>query len=169
MLCSVYYQSQVYSKHFCLTVRLEKIPWRLLVTTIYTWCTSIMHWSENIFCFVAWSENILQFSLTVRLKNMILGNCQCQELLTYSEKHLLFNIRLLWFWNHGMVHVCLYIYVFVYIAFYIIHFSPDHYSHCNSAFRSLTFSLVSAASMNDVPTIQGKRIIDCTRLHASIT
>ena len=37
-----------------------------------------------------------------------------------------------------------------------------------SVFRSLTYSLVSATSTNDVPTIQGKRIMDCTQLHASI-
>ena len=128
MLCSVYYQSQVYNKHFCLTVRLENIPWRLLVTTIYTWCTSIMHWSENIFCFVTWPENILQFSLTVRLKNMILGDCQSQELLTYSEKHLLFNIRLLWFWNHGMVHVCLYICLCIYCFLHYTLFSWSLFS-----------------------------------------
>ena len=48
MFCSVYYQLQVHSKYFRLTVRLESIiPWRSLVTTIYTCCTSIIHLSEN--------------------------------------------------------------------------------------------------------------------------
>ena len=64
IFCSVYYQSQVHSKYFCLMVRLENIPWRLLVTTIYTCCTSVIHLSENIFCFMAWRENILQLLLS---------------------------------------------------------------------------------------------------------
>ena len=62
---SVYYQSQVQSKYFCLMVRLGNIiPWRLSVTTIYTYCRSIIHLSENIFCFMALLENILQFVLS---------------------------------------------------------------------------------------------------------
>ena len=61
MFCSAYYQSQMHSKYVCLTVRLANIiPWRLLVTKIYTCCTSIIHLDENIFCFMAWLENILQ-------------------------------------------------------------------------------------------------------------
>ena len=61
MFYSVYYQSQVHSRYFCLTVKLENIPWRLLVTTIYICCTSIIHLRGNIFCFMVWLENILQF------------------------------------------------------------------------------------------------------------
>ena len=58
MFCSVYYQSQVHSKYFCMAVRLENIiSWRLLVT-IFTWCTSSINLSENICCFMAWVENI---------------------------------------------------------------------------------------------------------------
>ena len=51
MFCSVYYQSQVHSKYFYLKVRLENIPWRLMVKTIYTCCTSIIPLGENIFLF----------------------------------------------------------------------------------------------------------------------
>ena len=58
MFCSVYYQSQVHSKYFCMAVRLENIiSWRLLVT-IFTWCTSSINLRENILCFMAWVENI---------------------------------------------------------------------------------------------------------------
>ena len=35
--------------------------------------------------------------------------------------------------------------------------------------HSLTVSLVSLKSTNDVPIIQGKRIMDCTRSHVSTT
>ena len=64
MFCSAYYQTQVHSKYFCLTVRLKNIiPWRLSVKTIYVCCTSIIHLSENI-CFMVWLENILQFILS---------------------------------------------------------------------------------------------------------
>ena len=34
---------------------------------------------------------------------------------------------------------------------------------------SLTFSLISVTSINDIPPIQGKRIMDCTQSHGSIT
>ena len=34
---------------------------------------------------------------------------------------------------------------------------------------SLTFSLVTLVSMNDIPIIQGKRIMNCTYPHTSIT
>ena len=65
MFCSVYYQSQVHSKYYCLTVRLENIiPWRLLVTTMYSCYIGVIHLCENIFCFMAWLENILQFILS---------------------------------------------------------------------------------------------------------
>ena len=44
IFCSVYYQSQVHSKYFCLTVRLKNIiPWRLLVTIVCTCCISIIY------------------------------------------------------------------------------------------------------------------------------
>ena len=89
MFCSVYYPSQVHSKYFCLTVRLENIiPWRLLVTTIYTCCISIIHLSENIFCFLAWLENILQFILSGKpvwqsdLKTRFCGDYQSQKSFT---------------------------------------------------------------------------------------
>ena len=49
---------------FCLTVRLENIPWRLLVTTRYSCCASVIHLSESIFYFMAWYETILQFLLS---------------------------------------------------------------------------------------------------------
>ena len=42
----------------------------------------------------------------------------------------------------------------------------DQVTQCSG---SLTFSLVSTTSMNDIPTIQGKRSMDHTQLHASIT
>ena len=65
IICSIYYQSQVHNKYLCLMVRLENIiPRRLLVTTIYTCCTSTMHFSENMFCFMARLKNILQFLLS---------------------------------------------------------------------------------------------------------
>ena len=54
----------------------------------------------------------------------------------------------------------LYILLFTLYIFYF----PDQYSHCNSAFSSLTFSLVSMTSTNEVPTIQGKRIMDLCEL-----
>ena len=149
---SVYYQSQVHTKYFCLTVRPENIPWRLLVTTIYTCCTSIIKLSgNNLFQGLAWKHFavyiIRKANLTVRLKNMILwglsvtiiihlthyspvllfytpenigkplgflmfsGGIEKQHwvVMGWSEKFLLFDIMQLWFWNHGMVHVCLYI------------------------------------------------------------
>ena len=47
------------------TFRSENIiPWRLLVMTIYTCCTNVIHLCEDIFCFMAWLENILQFLLS---------------------------------------------------------------------------------------------------------
>ena len=39
-------------------------------------------------------------------------------------------------------------------------------THCSG---SLTFSLFSATSMNGIPTMQGKRIMDSTQLHTSIS
>ena len=49
---------------FCLAVRLENISWRLLVTIIYTSCTSIIHLSESMFCFMGWPEISLQFLIS---------------------------------------------------------------------------------------------------------
>ena len=64
-----------------------------------------------------------------------------------------------------------YIYhAFIYIVFTLHTFYfPDQYSHCNSTFSSLTFSLASTTGMSNVHTIWGKRIMDHTQSHASIT
>ena len=99
MFCSVYYQSQVHSKYFCWTVRLENFtPWILLVTTIYTCCKSITHLTENIFCFMARLENIFavyiirQTSLTARLKNMILWGLSVRAII-----HLKRKVSFIWY------------------------------------------------------------------------
>ena len=66
MFCSVYYQSQVHSKYFCVVVSLENIiPLRLLVTIIYT-CKSIIHLSDFFVVVVSWLglNNFLQFELS---------------------------------------------------------------------------------------------------------
>ena len=58
---------------------------------------------------------------------------------------------------------CLLIYIMsLYILLFTLNvfYFPGQYSHCNSALSSLTFSLVSMTSTNEVPTIQGKRIMD---------
>ena len=57
--CCVYYQSKVHNKHFGLMARLQNIiSWRLLVTTIYTCCTSIkassLEWKYFLFYGLTW-------------------------------------------------------------------------------------------------------------------
>ena len=105
----------MHSKYFCFTVRFENIiTWTSLVTTISTCCTSIIHLSEKFF-FHDWAWKIFavyiirQTSLTVRLKNKILWGLSVTAIIHLKRKYLLFEIRLLWFWNHGMVHACLYV------------------------------------------------------------
>ena len=125
MFCSVYYQLQVHSKYFCLTVRLECIiPWRSLVTTIYTCCTSIIHLSKKYILFhgFAWKHftvNLIrQTSLWTDVKTQFCRDYWSQQLFNWNKKYLLFAIRLLWFWNHGMVYACFYIYIYIYICIY---------------------------------------------------
>ena len=128
---------------------------------IYTSCTSIIHLSENTFCFLAWLENILLFILWGKpvwlsdLKTWFCGEYQSEQLFTSNEKYLLLDIRLLWFWNPGMVNACLYI---LFMSLYILLFTlytyfPDQFSHCNSTFNSLTFKLINMANTNDIPSI----------------
>ena len=161
MFCSVYYQSQVHSKYFCWTVRLENFtPWILLVTTIYTCCKSIIHLTENIFCFMARLENIFavyiirQTSLTARLKNMILWGLSVSYY-SLKKKSIFYLISGCCDFETMVWCMLAYIYhAFVYIVFTLHTFYfPDQYSHCNSTFSSLTFSLACTTGMSNVHTI----------------
>ena len=164
---------------FVLTVRLENIIPREIIgyNNIYLLCKYYSLECKNVLlqgstwkkfaCYV-----IRQTSLTVRLKNMILLGLSLRAII-----HLKWKVSFIWYQAAMILKpwygACLLIYiyhVFVHIAFYIIHFYfPYQYSHCIPAFSSLTFSLVSATSTKDVPTIKSQRIMDWTRSHASTT
>ena len=65
MFCSVYCQSQVHSKYFCLAVRLNKIISMKIIgyNNVYLLCKyHTLEW--KYFFFMAWLENILQFLLS---------------------------------------------------------------------------------------------------------
>ena len=95
MFCSVYCQSQVHSKCFCLTARLGNIiPWILLVTTIYTCCTkpytsvkifSVSWLGLKTFCSLYYQAK--QFESLV-YKHDFVGIIRSQQLFTLSEKYL---------------------------------------------------------------------------------
>ena len=148
---------------FRLAVRLKNISWRLLVTIIYTSCTSIIHLSENMFCFMGWPEISLQFLVSGKPvwwsglkvwfqvnKNLLFFRCNLHHNKNWNKNDVVnqkdqsTGVFPLKNWKLmpvlcGLVTQCL---------------------------GSLTFSIVSATSANDAPTIQGKRIMDCTQSHA---
>ena len=136
---SVYYQSQVQSKYFCLMVRLGNIiPWRLSVTTIYTYCRSIIHLSENIFCFMALLENILQFVLSGKsVWRSGLKVWFCGDYLT-TIIHLKWKVSFVWYQAAMILKpwygACLFIYIMsLYILLFTLYtfYFPDQYSDCN--------------------------------------
>ena len=114
---------------------------------------------------------IRKTGLMVRFKNMVLW-----RLLAAAIIHVKWKVSFVWYQAAMILKhwygACLLIYIMsLYILLFTVYtfYSPDQFSHCNSAVSSLTFSLISATSTNDVLTIWGKRIMDRTRWHASIT
>ena len=120
MFCSVYCQSQVHSKCFCLTARLGNIPWILLVTTIYTCCTkpytsvkifSVSWLGLKTFCSLYYQAK--QFESLV-YKHDFVGIIGLSNY-SLSVKSIFFDIRL-----------SLYILLYTLYTFYF----SDQYSHC---------------------------------------
>ena len=116
-VCSVYYQSQVHSKYFCLTFRLENISWKLSVTIIYTCCTSITHFNKNTFCFMAWLENILQFILSgkpVWRSGLKTWFCGYYRLITVII-HLKWKVSFVWYQVVFLIYCFLHYTLFIFL------------------------------------------------------